>query len=480
MASDEMKPIAEELTPLGEGTGVERELPGDSGASEPFDPEKIEIQTRGLTIDALLKRIRARTIDLGLDFEGRDDIWTGTRRSRLIESLLLKIPLPAVYAAEDSAENWAVVDGGQRLIAIAQFVDPDAIGRPALGLSGLEYLGADFDGATFDRLPARLQRRLKETELEVHVIRHGTPEAVKFNIAARVNGGGMPLSAQESRHALIPGRAREILSDWSHLPEFRQATADSLRKARMADRELVLRFVAFRLTPAESYEASDFDRFLGDAMLALNVLPEKAGPASEPEPDTEVEVPEAAPEPVSDEAPAEDGAEAALETDFDLASDEIPQSAPASDEMPESAPATDEPPAPEAVADAPPDPEFEPQPEPQPGPMTLDRLETEFREAMTTAHAIFGDDAFRKRYEAAAAPNPINKALFEVVAVTLAALDGGEREILIVRRESVSKLFMELMHNSSFDKAVSQATGDAEKIRTRFAAFAKIIKKALE
>lgn len=475
MASDETKRIAEERTPLGTGTGIELERPGESGAGEPFDPEKIEIQTRGLTIDALLKRIRAKTIDLGLDFEGRDDVWTGIRRSRLIESLLLKIPLPAVYAAEDSAENWAVVDGGQRLIAIAEFIDPDAVGRQPLGLAGLEYLGGDFDGATFGRLPGRLQRRLKETELEVHVIRHGTPEPVKFNIATRINGGATPLSGQELRHALIPGPARDILATWSQSPEFRQATGGGLRHARMADRELVLRFIAFRLTPAEAYDAADFDRFLGDAMQALNVMPEKPEPAPEPEPEPEVMPdPEPAPEmePALDEPPIDDGAEVALDMDFGLTSDEMPAPEPAAetavDELPE--------PAPDDIAA----PAQDTEPEPQPESMTLERLDSEFRAAMTTTHAVFGDDAFRKRYNSDDAPNPINKALFEVVAVTLATLDADQREIIAARKESVSKLFMELMHNSSFDDSVSRGCGDAGKIRTRFAEFEKIIKKALE
>ena len=446
MAGGKAEEIIEERTASATASGIEHERPeaaGPAGAGEPFDPEKIEIQTRGLTIDALLKRIRAKTIDAGPDFAGRDDIWTGARRGRLIESLLLKIPLPAVYAAEDAAENWAVVDGGQRLIAIAQFVDADAIGRQPLGLSGLEYLGGDFDGMTFDRLPARLQRRLRETELEVHVIRHGTPEAVKFNIATRVNGAGMPLSAQELRHALTPGPARDVLAGWSQLPEFRKATANSLSGAQMTDRELVLRFVAFRLTPAEAYDAADFDQFLGEAMRALNVMPEKPEPAPEPEP-----------EPEPEEPAADDGADAAPDIDAE--------------------------PGPEDGFEPEAPPVQEPEPEPEPEPMTLERLEAEFRAAMTAAHAIFGDDAFRKRFAPDDPPNPINKALFEAVSVTLADLDAGEREILVAQKQSVSKLFMELMHNSTFEKAVSQGTGDAAKIGTRFAAVAKIIKKALE
>lgn len=276
MAEQKKQRVAEEQDLLGAGIGVEVEqvepTDGPLEIAEPFDPEKIEVQTRTMTIDLLLSRIRHKAIDLEPEFQRSRGIWNDQRQSRLIESILLKIPLPTLYAAENEQEEWAIVDGIQRLTAIVRFVDPAIIQDSQLVLQGLEYLGRDFDGKTSSHLPPRLMRRLLETELVVHVIRHGTPDAVKDNIFARINTGGLPLSRQELRHALISGTARKLLKEWAALSEFASATAGSVRDERMTDRELVLRFVAFRLMAPQNYRSADFDRFLGQAMRQMNQL----------------------------------------------------------------------------------------------------------------------------------------------------------------------------------------------------------------
>jgi hypothetical protein len=388
MASDlfttDAKRAIEEGTSFGLPSGVEQEQPPDSSdlqIAEPFNPEDIDVATRSMTIDLLLSRIRSNAIDLEPDFQRRRGIWNDRQQSRLIESLLLRIPLPTLYAAEDEEEDWAIVDGIQRLTTITRFIDPEAIGETALRLTGLEYLGKPFNGITFDALPARLKRRLRETELVVHLIRHGTPQEVKFNIFARINTGGMPLSAQELRHALIPGQAREFLKRLAELSSFKKATAYSIRDERMADREMVLRFLAFSLTRPEEFRAYDFDRFLGDAMRQLNFLPQAE----------------------------------------------------------------------------------------------LDRLEMSFVSAMLSAEAIFGDDAFRKRYRETDARFPINKALFETISVSLAALSESERERCIKARDEVRRRFMVAMEDRSFDSSISQGTGDIGKVRKRFETVSRIL-----
>lgn len=269
----------EEHGELGIGTGVELELPLDAvpdHIDQPFDPDRIDVTTRNPTVDLLLSRIRSGSIDLEPDFQRRRGIWTDERQSRLIESLLLRIPLPTLYAAEDQDERWAIVDGIQRLTAILRFIEPESMGTPPLRLRGLEYLGKQYDGALFSDLPGRLKTRLRETELVLHLIRQGTPEEVKYNIFARINTGGMPLSAQELRHALIAGPIRARLQRLAESTQFRSATAGSIRDERMADREMVLRFIAFWLHPASKYASQDFDQFLRRAMHVSNMLPDSA------------------------------------------------------------------------------------------------------------------------------------------------------------------------------------------------------------
>jgi len=256
----------------GRDTGVEREQEQDDLIHEPFDPAEIEVQTRTMTVDLLLARLRRGVLDLAPDFQRSAGIWSDVNQSKLIESLLLRIPLPTLYAAESGEESWAVVDGIQRLTTIARFVDPQAIGAQPLRLRGLEYL-RPYDGRVYPELPGSLQTRINETELIVHLIRAGTPEPVKFNIFARINTGGRPLTLQELRHALIPGRARDLLKELATSSAFLDATRRSVSPDRMADREMVLRFMAFQLTEPKDYPRGDLDTFLRLAMKQINALP---------------------------------------------------------------------------------------------------------------------------------------------------------------------------------------------------------------
>jgi hypothetical protein len=264
-----------EFDSLGLSTGVEAEEQAPEPLiHDPFDPAKIDVITRTMTVDLLLARIRRGVLDLAPDFQRFAGIWNDVAQSKLIESLLLRIPLPTLYAAESGEESWVVVDGIQRLTAIARFVDPSIVGASPLRLHGMEYLRS-YEGDTYQQLPGALQTRIDETELIIHLIRAGTPEPVKFNIFARLNTGGTPLTLQELRHALIPGRARTLLRELANGEPFRDATQGSVKPQRMADREMVLRFLAFRLTEPSDYPRGDLDDFLRQGMKRLNDLPEE-------------------------------------------------------------------------------------------------------------------------------------------------------------------------------------------------------------
>ncbi|WP_338898613.1 DUF262 domain-containing protein [Streptomyces sp. TG1A-60] len=369
----------------GRPTGVELEEPADEADSEdgdqddgpdaisaPFRPESIKIETQATTVDLLLSRMREEMIDLAPDFQRRAGIWSDVDQSRLIESLLLRIPISSFHMAQDADDNWAVVDGIQRLTAIARFMAPGALGMRPLTLRGLDYLH-QYHGCGYEELSGRLKIRLRETQLVVHIIQQGTPETVKFNVFSRINTGGMPLKPQEIRHAMIKGPARTYLADLAEDPAFITATGESVSNERMADREMVLRFMAFRLTDPSEHRERDFDQFLVDSMHRVNRL--------------------------------------SLGRRYDLA--------------------------------------------------------VEFKKAMWCATELFGDHAFRK-WRGGKGKSPINKALFEAVAVNLAILDDHRREALVTSRDRVLEGFFELMKDWDFDRAISVATGDPKKVRTRF------------
>ena len=249
------------------GLEIEREDTQER-ITEPFDPEQIKIRTSPLLVGQLISRIKHKEIDLAPDFQRQRGIWNDERRSRLIESLLLRIPIPVFYVAADEADTWSVVDGVQRMSTIYDFV------TGKFPLKRLEYL-TWLDGQKHDELPRPMQRRISETPLIINVIEPGTAPEVMFNIFLRINTGGMTLNGQEIRHALNPGPVREYLKALAQSSEFKKATDNSIKEIRMADRECVLRFWAFYIDPPEKYAANDLNGYLEKVMEKINGMSSK-------------------------------------------------------------------------------------------------------------------------------------------------------------------------------------------------------------
>ena len=261
-------PLVSEGEQVEDGVAVEGEdenLP----IEHPFNPEKISIATKSPTIDLIVSRIEENEIDLEPDFQ-REQMWSPLRKSRLIESLLLRVPIPAFYVAADDEDCWKVVDGIQRLSSINSYIRNDFL------LRNLEYLD-DFEHKRYEDLPRAMQRRIKETELVVNVISPSTPVEVMFNIFLRINTGGVPLNAQEIRNALTSPYVRTYLKKLAQSDEFLKATGNSIRTNRMADRECALRFLAFYIDHWSSYSTSktDLNTYLTDAMRKLSEIEPK-------------------------------------------------------------------------------------------------------------------------------------------------------------------------------------------------------------
>lgn len=256
---------------LSEESGVEYEgddpQPTTESNLQPFDPTLIRIDTRPITVDGIIKRIVNDEINLHPDFQRMGGIWNDMVQSRLIESLLIRIPLPAFYMDATDDDKWLVIDGLQRLTALKRFIVDKS-----LKLQKLEFWGNEYNGKIFDELPRALQRRIEETQLTLYLVQKGTPHKVKFNIFKRINTGGVPLSGQEIRHALNLGRSTELLEELAKSHEFKRATDESVSPMRMVDRECVLRFLAFKLKDPKEYSSrDDLDSFLNDRMQEINI-----------------------------------------------------------------------------------------------------------------------------------------------------------------------------------------------------------------
>lgn len=269
--------VKQELSETGTLTGIEADL-DEEMVLEPFDPDAISIEQKVVPMDTLVRRLKQQSIHLSPNFQ-RNEVWDVTRRSRLIESLLLKIPLPMFYVASDEKGTWEVVDGLQRLSTIRDFIIGNENGV-CLTLKNLEFLGDKLNGKTFrsienDSTQQRLVNDILETEMRFTVINPGTPEAVKRNIFKRINTGGMPLTLQEIRHALYQGKSSDLLYELSCSKEFLNVLGHKVNDTRMASRELILRFLSFLIFNRENYK-SNLDSWLSNTMRVINLMPNVA------------------------------------------------------------------------------------------------------------------------------------------------------------------------------------------------------------
>lgn len=248
---------------------------------DPYDPKLIRVDTRPFSIHQVYEMIQAGDIDLSPDFQ-REFVWLDiTRKSRLIESLLLRIPLPVFYFAQDEEGKFKVVDGVQRLTVIQDFLSNK------FRLRNLEYL-KECEGKWFknphrdpkESLEQIYVRRIEQTQLFLNIIDPQTPERVKYDIFRRINTGGKSLNAQEIRNCLEKPATREFIKGLARSEEFLDATRHSISSTRMADNEIVLRFIAFYLMDNKLYGQTpykgDMDSYLDSTVELLNKQPPEA------------------------------------------------------------------------------------------------------------------------------------------------------------------------------------------------------------
>lgn len=245
-------------------------LPTDT--VEPPEPEGLDenepIALGDYPIDSLMIRTDKRTafevcrrIDSGVyilnpEFQ-RDFIWDEGKQCKLIESALMRIPLPVFYLAETADGKIVVVDGLQRLSTFHRFLNNK------LRLKGLEYADK-LNGKVFKELSPKLRNRVEDTSLTLYLIDSQVPEQAKLDIFERVNSG-QPLTKQQMRNCLYLGEATQWLSKMSKRDEFLVATDRGLNWKTMRDRECVNRFLAFYENGLTGY-TGNMDNFLRDIL----------------------------------------------------------------------------------------------------------------------------------------------------------------------------------------------------------------------
>lgn len=248
--------------------------------TNPFDPTEISIDTKKVSMDTLMRRLQQGTIQLTPDFQ-RNEVWNEVSKSRLIESLMLNIPIQMFYVAADEKNNWTVVDGLQRISTFRDFVlgreflenDRD-IDKKGCGfrLQGLEFL-KNLNGLNIkdiERSEIGLYNRIMETEFSFTIINPGTHEEVKRNIFKRINTGGDPLQPQEIRNALYAGEATRLLKRLANSKSFKTAMDGKVSSQRMEDQEWILGFLAFLIRPYKTFNRFvSMDDWLSETMIIL-------------------------------------------------------------------------------------------------------------------------------------------------------------------------------------------------------------------
>ncbi len=265
------------LVPTDSPTGVpddefEDDLRGDgddtierSGENAVRAPDwSVQILKSERSVFELHRQWRAGRLILDAEFQ-RAFIWKPVQQVRLIESVLAKIPLPAIYVAEESEDRTLVLDGQQRLTTLFRYMNN------GFKLKGLELLPR-YEGLRFGDLAPRMQRRIEDTALTVCSIQAGSDPDVKFYLFERLNQGGISLNAQEIRNGIHRGPGLELVQRLAAPGgPFRRVAGPGRRYARMKADELVLRAFAFLKLGPGNYPG-DMQPFLNRALQELNGL----------------------------------------------------------------------------------------------------------------------------------------------------------------------------------------------------------------
>lgn len=345
----------------------------------PFDPNAIDVDISVVNLGSLLEQLEYNEIDLRPEFQRASDVWSQVKKSRLIESVLLGLPLPSFYFSEDPETNkLLVVDGLQRLCAFSDFCI-----TKKLKLKGMQFL-TGLEGWTYDKLDRTQIRRIKSLKVTLNTLRKNTPQRVKLVIFQRVNTAGVPLTSQEMRNALYQKKATDLLKRMVKLDSFRKATGGKIPSKRMTDCDFANRFVAFYLYRKE-YDGN-LDEFMGDALENINRMSQQE----------------------------------------------------------------------------------------------IDSIHDTFDRSMTICYRLLGNTAFKR-------PDPqktnsflkTNKAIFEVLSVSIAQLSENEQEILVQRKARFQNEIYSLFMNEDFIKSITSGTAKTPQVEYRHTKVQQLIKQVI-
>lgn len=230
------------------------------------------------TTETIANQLEKGNIDINPKFQRRD-AWTQEEKSRLIESLMLGLPVPTIILAEmkDKKNSFVVIDGKQRLLSIKQFCSKKEE-FTKLRLKKMEVL-SELDGKTMQDLAEdskydRFLTAFENATIRTIVIKNWPSEQFLYSVFLRLNTGSKPLSPQELRQALHPGRFLDFLDDaTAESKEMMRLLRNIKADSRMRDIELALRYYGY-LYNRKNYNGN-LREFLDDTCKRMNEIWEK-------------------------------------------------------------------------------------------------------------------------------------------------------------------------------------------------------------
>lgn len=220
----------------------------------------LRTQAYDKSIGDLVGMIESGDIILNPEYQ-RQYVWEDTRASLLIESILLNVPIPVVYVAEDDAGCWNVVDGLQRLNSIARFMNNE------FTLRGLEVL-SEFNRSRYHQLNPKASRILRNGIIRIILVFKESHPDIKYEIFMRLNKGSITLSEQELRNCLYRGSFNQLLHELRADNSVLTLLQRQDPHKRMADAELILRY----LMVSEGYDGTSktVNGYTGNMRSSLN------------------------------------------------------------------------------------------------------------------------------------------------------------------------------------------------------------------
>jgi hypothetical protein len=216
----------------------------------PKEQRKLVTVSYDYSVDYLYNLINTKKVILEVPFQ-RKFIWKPDRCSQFIESIIMNVPIPPIYFAEEIDNSWLVIDGLQRLMSIKKYYENE------YKLTNLEII-EELKGFKFKDLPPKAKSILKDGLLRINVIKQESHPDIKYDIFMRLNKGAMTLNDQELRNCLYRGKLNDLAKELSKNADFLKILGLSKPHPRFIDVEYILRYLAFSKNVTASAEAGQY------------------------------------------------------------------------------------------------------------------------------------------------------------------------------------------------------------------------------